>query len=85
MKKGENLKLEEWIVYYDIVYNGTQVEKNEVNFRMLDLEGTGEIRLESFEKFWKSFLIFYSDVMGIKLHYDEKMEAFTKNVFNIMS
>jgi hypothetical protein len=28
MKKGPLLNLEDWIVYYDIVYHGTQEEKN---------------------------------------------------------
>jgi len=43
-------------IYMDIIYHGTEDEKNEVSFMMLDIRGEGMIILDSFEKFWVQFL-----------------------------
>jgi hypothetical protein len=52
---------------------------------MLDLDGTGKITYEVYEKFWYAFLRMYSNIMGIRIHYDDKMKAMTLKVFKIMS
>jgi hypothetical protein len=52
---------------------------------MLDLDGTGKITYEVYEKFWCAFLRMYSNVMGIRIEYDDKMRKITLKVFNIMT
>ena len=61
----------------DIIYHGTEDEKNEVSFMMMDIRGEGMIILDSFEKFWVQFLQMYSDLLHTKIKYDEAMKDFT--------
>ena len=84
MNMGQKITLEDWLVYNDIVYHGTQEEKNKLNFRMLDLNGCGSISFEVYEAFWVSFLQFYTQIMGIDLHYDDKMKKVTRTVFDLI-
>ena len=65
----------------DIIYHGTEDEKNEVSFMMLDVRGEGLIILPSFEKFWIQFLQMYSDLLHVKIKYDDAMKEFTEQIF----
>lgn len=65
----------------DIIYHGTEDEKNEVSFMLLDVRGEGMIILDSFEKFWVQFLQMYCDLLHTKIKYDEAMKGFTESLF----
>jgi hypothetical protein len=65
----------------DIIYHGTEDEKNEVSFMLLDVRGEGMIILESFEIFWVQFLQMYCDLLHTKIKYDEAMKGFTESLF----
>lgn len=65
----------------DIINHGTEEEKNEVSFMMLDVRGEGMVIIDSFEKFWVQFLQMYSDLLHIKIKYDDAMKDFTHQIF----
>ena len=46
----------DYAIYMDIIYHGTEDEKSEVSFMLLDVRGEGMIILDSFEYFWVHFL-----------------------------
>ena len=43
----------DYAIYLDIINHGTEDEKLEVSFMMLDVRGEGMIILDSFDFFWK--------------------------------
>jgi len=71
----------DYAIYLDIIYYGTEDEKNEVSFMLLDLRGEGMIILESFELFWEKFLQMYCDLLHTKIKYDEAMKGFMESIF----
>jgi hypothetical protein len=50
--KNDSISVIDYAIYMDIIYHGTDDEKNEVSFMMLDVRGEGMIILDSFERFW---------------------------------
>lgn len=71
----------DYAIYMDIINHGTEEEKNEVSFMMLDVRGEGMVIIDSFEKFWVQFLQMYSDLLHIKIKYDDAMKDFTHQIF----
>lgn len=69
----------------DIINHGTDEEKSEVSFMMLDIRGQGMIILDSFQLFWEDFLQMYSDLLRTKIKYDEDMRSLTNNIFEQIS
>jgi len=57
------IRLVTYVEYSDIIYNGTQNEKDRIGFMMLDVKGEGKIDFESFEKFWINFLFMYGELL----------------------
>ena len=60
--KKENrmtIGLLDYLVYNDVIYYGQPEEKFINSFKMMDLEGQGQITLISFIEFWKQFFKMY--------------------------
>ena len=55
----ETIGLLEYLVYNDVIYYGSPEEKFINSFKMMDLEGQGQITLNSFIEFWKQFFKMY--------------------------
>jgi Ca2+-binding EF-hand superfamily protein len=52
-KRNDNyITLDQYLVYNDKVYHGTELEKVEGNFKMVDLNINGQVDLEEFHEFW---------------------------------
>ena len=73
--------LEDYILYMDLIYNGSVEEKNRISFMMIDEIGNGKITLPLYENFWIQFLQMYGELLQMKVEYDEQSEEVTKNIF----
>jgi len=51
--------LEDFIIYYDIAYNGTPDEKILLSFMMLDRKGQQRIDMEAYKFFWQQQIYMY--------------------------
>lgn len=47
-----SFQLTDYLIYQDIVYHGSENEKNLISFKILDLSGTGRVSYTYYEKFW---------------------------------
>ena len=77
--------MEDYLVYQDIVYNGTQEEKDEISFKILDIVGAGRITYESYEEFWLSFLKMYCEMFNYKIQIDDSSKEAARQAFKILS
>ena len=73
--------VEDYLVYYDIIYNGNEVEKARLSFLMLDLEATGLIYEAVYERFWRQQLSMYGEVINIKVSFDDEIKDMTRKAF----
>jgi len=72
----------DYVEYSDMIYNGSQEEKDKISFMMLDLRGQGKIDFHSYEKFWINFLYMYGELLQVKMHYNADSEELTRQTFN---
>lgn len=77
--------MEDYLVYQDKVYFGTEKEKNQITFRMLDLSGSGKVTYDTYEKFWFQFLQMYAEMFNYKINLDDSAKSAAKTAFNILS
>ena len=52
---------------------------------MMDVQGEGQIFLESYRDFWIKFLEMYGELLQTKFTYDEESEAVTRMCFEKIS
>ena len=55
-QNGCHVKLREYLIYNDKVYHGTPEEKNEINFKMVDMKGKNRISEDDFGLFWANMV-----------------------------
>ena len=55
--------LDQYIIYNDKMYNGKEDEKVELNFKMVDLDGNGQVSEKEFIDFWASMIGMYKNLM----------------------
>ena len=51
-EEDTHISVEDYLVYHDMIYYGTEIEKNKISFLLLDLDGTEKVTQEVYEKFW---------------------------------
>ena len=73
---------EDYIIYMDMVYNGTQEDKNKISFMMVDVLGEGKVFFEDYRNFWIKFLEMYGELLQMKTIYNEETEFITKDYFS---
>lgn len=78
-------ELTDYLIYQDMVYHGTETEKNKISFQMLDLSGTGEVTKQVYESFWMQFLQMYSEMFSYKINLDDNAKSEANSAFNIIS
>jgi hypothetical protein len=62
-KKVDYVTLDQYLIYNDKVYHGTGEEKNEINFKMLDLKGTKQVSYEEFHEFWFNMITMFKQLL----------------------
>ena len=73
---------EDYIIYMDMIYNGTQEEKNKISFMMVDVTGDGKVFFDDYRNFWIKFLEMYGELLQMKTIYNEETEFITKDYFS---
>lgn len=48
----KSFDMNDYLVYQDIVYHGTDAEKNMISFKMLDISNTGRVSYGTYETFF---------------------------------
>ncbi len=71
--KDQLISLEQYLVYNDKLNNGTQDEKIQLTFKMIDAKNRGKVEYEDFKLFWMSFIELYSIANQSKLQYEEHL------------
>ena len=59
-EKRRYIVVEDYIIYMDMIYNGTEDEKELISFMMLDEVGLGKVVFP----FYENFLIQYFQMVG---------------------
>lgn len=65
------IRLTTYVQYSDIIYHGTQKEKDHIGFMMLDMKGEALIDFKAYEVFWINFLHMYGELLQVKMQYNE--------------
>ena len=63
--------LEDYIIYMDMLYNGSKEDKKNISFLMCDLRGEGMVFQEDYTKFCIEYLRMYEDLTQIKTRIDD--------------
>lgn len=72
--KSEGLiSLEQYLVYNDKLNNGTQKEKVELTFKMIDLNNNDLVEYSEFKKFWMLFIELYTIANQGNFKYEEHL------------
>ena len=77
--------MEDYVIYMDMIYHGEEEEKAKIAFMMMDVQGQGQIYLESYRDFWIKFLEMYGELLQTKFTYDEESEVVTRMCFEKIS
>lgn len=67
LNKDNYISLEDYLIYNDILMAGSNREKNEVTYRMIDTNSDGAVNFEEFQTFWTHFLQLYGETLQTKL------------------
>jgi len=62
----EWISLEEYLIYNDVVYHGSDEDKTKLSFELMDLKGKGQIDLQAYQEFWAGILSMYSELLQTK-------------------
>ena len=54
----------------DMIYNGTQEDKNKISFMMVDVYGEGKVLFDDYRNFWIKFLEMYGELLQMKTIYN---------------
>ena len=58
--------LEDYIIYMDMLYNGSSEDKKNISFLMCDLRGNGMVFQEDYTKFCVKYLQMFEDLTQIR-------------------
>lgn len=76
------MRLVDYIIYTDMIYHGTEEEKDLILFSMLDEQGDGKITLKELQNFWKKFMHMNGELMQVKMQYNEEARQITTSIFD---
>ena len=79
---ADYVTLDQYIIYNDKMYNGLEDEKVELNFKMVDLDGDGQVTEKEFIDFWASMIGMYKHLMQIRGTSIMEMEDQIKDIFH---
>ena len=74
--------LEDYVIYMDMIYYGSQEEKDQIAFKMMDIQGQQKIYLEDYTHFWIKFLEMYGELLQSKFVYDEETKQVSEMTFS---
>jgi len=69
--KDGHIKLDEYLKYFDILIHGSQDEKYDLTFRMIDISGNGFFTFDEFKDMIMSMLYTWNSLTGS--HYSEHL------------
>ena len=73
--------VEDYIMYMDLIYDGTPEQKNRISFMMCDVKGEGKVSYGDYRHFWIKFLEMHGELLQMKTIYNEDTEFITKDYF----
>lgn len=82
---GRTFTLNDWLEYQDKVSHGTETEKNQISFKMLDISNKDWINLERYEDFCKNFVLMYGQMFNYKVEIDEAFSSQCATAFNVIA
>ena len=77
--------MEDYIIYMDMIYNGTQEEKDKISFMMIDEVGMSKITFPFYENFLIQFHRMYGELLQTNTIEESKCEEIAKEVFNMIA
>ena len=72
--KRDYIVLADYIIYMDLLYNGTQDDRNKLTFMMLDIQIDGMVYKEEYKDFCFQFLSMYDELMQMNTKIDHRAE-----------
>ena len=72
-------------MYMDMIYNGTQEEKDKISFMMIDEVGMEKITFPFYENFLIQFHRMYGELLQTNTIEESKCEEIAKEVFNMIA
>jgi len=82
--KDGHIKLDEYLKYFDILIHGSQDEKYDLTYRMIDISGNGYFTFDEFKDMIMSMLYTWNSLTGS--HYNitqnQKLDIFLDAVYN---
>ena len=65
---------EDYIIFMDMLYNGTPEDKHKISFMMCDVKGEGKVLFEDYKRFCLSFLAMYEELTQMKMNIGHQQE-----------
>ena len=77
--------MEDYIVYMDMIYHGTEDEKDQISFMMLDEVGLGKITFPFYENFLIQFYNMYGQLLQTNTIEQDKCHEIAREVFTMIA
>lgn len=65
------LTVEDYLVYNDVSFHGTDQEKTMLTFMMMDDGGKGRVTIEMFRFFWQQYIFMYGTILHSPYSYND--------------
>ena len=77
--------VEDYIVYMDMIYHGSDDEKDQISFMMIDEVGLGKIVFPFYENFLIQFYNMYGELLQTNTIEDEKCHVIALEIFSMIA
>ena len=83
-KNSKSVTAIDYLVYYDIAHYGDEAEKNQIQFKLLDIQGNNSVKESDYYDFWVQIMAMYGEFIGVKIQF-ENVNTTTQIAFKLIS
>ena len=84
-KERKYIVVEDYIIYMDMIYHGTDDEKDLISFMMIDEVGLGKIVFPFYENFLIQFYNMYGELLQTKAIEEDQCQKLALEVFQMIA
>ena len=85
LEPRDYIVVEDYLIYMDMIYHGTDDEKDHISFMMLDEVGLGKITFPFYENFLIQFYNMYGQLLQTTTIEQDKCHEIAREVFTMIA
>ena len=79
------LTVEDYLVYNDVSFHGTDQEKTMLTFMMMDHVGNGRVNIDGFRFFWQQYIFMYGTILHAPYSYNDQSDELICSTFEVIA